>query len=254
MNIGLIIALVAILFVLVIGYNIMLQYRMKVETNKRQESTRHLAVIDATEDLIGNAHHLPYSRDLLVCLNQRILDALQAMFELDPKNKQLKSRITNMQTQIDQLKANYEGGDANSFKVPSSDKQAIIMLKLVKRLRETIRSEHNKGRFDTQGYVAENARLEQIQIRINIENVIKRANDSVLRGQAGTAKQLLKKGIDALASKNDSYSSQAKEKLQGMLDDLDQKRQSKDAQDMMQREEKERNNDMDALFGEKKKW
>ncbi len=254
MNIGLIIALVAILFVLVIGYNIMLQYRMKVETTKRQESTRHLAVIDATEDLIGNAHHLPFSKDLLVCLNQRILDSLQTMFELDPKNKQLKSRIANMQTQIDQLKSNYEGGDANSFKVPSSDKQAIIMLKLVKRLRETIRSEHNKGRFDTQGYVAENARLEQIQIRINIENVIKRANDSVLRGQVGTAKQLLKKGIDALASKNDSYSSQAKEKLQGMLDDLEQKRQSKDAQDMMQREEKERNNDMDALFGEKKKW
>ncbi|SON49077.1 DNA repair protein [Vibrio tapetis] len=254
MNIGLIIALVAILFVLVIGYNIMLQYRMKVETTKRQESTRHLAVIDATEDLIGNAHHMPYSKELLVCLNQRIMDALQAMFELDPKNKQLKSRIANMQTQIDQVKSNYEGGDANSFKVPSSDKQAIIMLKLVKRLRETIRSEHNKGRFDTQGYVAENARLEQIQVRINIENVIKRANDSVLRGQVGTAKQLLKKGIDALASKNDSYSSQAKEKLQGMLDDLEQKRQSKDAQDMMQREEKERNNDMDALFGEKKKW
>lgn len=254
MNIGLIIALVAILLALIIGYNIMLQYRMKVETAKRQESTRHLAIIDATEDLIGNAHHLPYSKELLVCLNTRILDALQTMFELDPRNKQLKSRITNMQSQIEQLKANYTGGDTGAFKVPSSDKQAIIMLKLVKRLRETIRSEHNKGRFDTQSYVAENARLEQIQIRINIENVIKRANDSVLRGQSGTAKQLLKKGIDALASKNDNYSNQAKEKLQTMLNDLEQKRQSKDAEDLMQREERERNSDMEALFGEKKKW
>lgn len=47
------------------------------------------------------------------------------------------------------------------------------MLKLVKRLRDTVRNEHNKGRLDTQTYVSENARLETIQIRINIENVIK---------------------------------------------------------------------------------
>jgi hypothetical protein len=120
-----------------------------------------------------------------------------------------------MQSQIQQLKDNYQGGETASFKVPSSDKQAIIMLKLVKRLRETIRSEHNKDRFDTQGYFAENARLEQIQVRINIENVIKRANDSVLRGQAGTAKQLLKKGLYALASKNDSYSNKAEREASG---------------------------------------
>ncbi len=254
MNIGLIIALVAILLVLVVSYNIMLQYRVKAETSKKQESTRHLAIIDATEDLIGNAHHLPYSKELLICLNTRILDALESMFDLDPKNKQLKSRIANMQSQIQQLTNNYQSTDTTSFKVPSSDKQAIIMLKLVKRLRETIRSEHNKGRFKTQEFVDENARLEQIQVRINIENVIKRANDSIARGQEGTAKQLLKKGLDALASKNDSYSSNAKEQLQGILNELDKKRQDKEAEQAKVRDEKERNDDMDVLFGEKKKW
>ncbi|USD64385.1 DNA repair protein [Vibrio sp. SCSIO 43136] len=253
MNIGLIIALVAVLLVLVIGYNVMLQYRMKTESAKRQEAGRYVAVIDATEDLIGNAHHLPYSKDLLVCLNTRILDALEAMAELDPKNKQLKSRIANMNAQIEQLKENFKDETAN-FRNPSSDKQAIVMLKLVKRLRETIRSEHNKGRFDTQAYVAENARLEQIQIRINIENVIKRANDSVMRGQAGTAKQLLKKGLEALTTKNDAYSTQAKEKLQQMLDELEQKRMDKDAAAMQELEDKERSDDMEALFGNKKKW
>lgn len=138
--------------------------------------------------------------------------------------------------------------------MPSSDKQAIVMLKLVKRLRETIRNEHNKGRFDTQSYVNENARLETIQIRINIENVIKRANDSIARGQTGTALQLLRKGIDALSTKSDAYSIKAKQKLQGMLDELDQKRQDKNDQEMQQMANKERDSDMDALFGEKKKW
>ncbi|MCW8336650.1 DNA repair protein [Vibrio sp. SCSIO 43135] len=254
MNIGLIIALVAILLVLVLGYNIMLQYKVKVETVRKQESARHVAIIDATEELIGNAHHMPYSKDLLVCLNGRILDALESMYELDPKNKQLAQRIENMKQQITQLKDNYQGGESTTFKVPSSDKQAIVMLKLVKRLRDTIRSEHNKGRFETQAFVAENARLETIQVRINIENVIKRANDAIVRGQPGTAVQLLRKGIDALTTKNDAYSNQAREKLQSMFDDLEQKRQSKSAEDLQQMEEKERDDDMEALFGQKKKW
>jgi hypothetical protein len=254
MNIGLIIALVAILLVLVIGYNIMLQYKVKAETARKQESSRYLQIIDATEELIGHAHHMPYSKELLLCLNTRILDALQNMYELDPKNKQLEQRVTNMKQQIQQLKDNHSGEESTSFKVPSSDKQAIVMLKLVKRLRDTIRSEHNKGRFETQAYVAENARLETIQIRINIENVIKRSNDAIVRGQPGTAIQLLKKGLDALATKNDNYSNQAREKLQTMYDELESKRQNKHAEELHQIEEDQRKNDMDELFGEKKKW
>ncbi|GAA5646704.1 MULTISPECIES: hypothetical protein [Vibrio] len=254
MNIGLIIALIAILLVLVLGYNIMLQYKLKVETARKQESARYVAIIDATEDLIGNAHILPFSKDLLVCLNNRILDALVAMYELDPKNKQLAQRIDNMKQQIQQLKDNYQGNESASFKVPSSDKQAIVMLKLVKRLRDTIRSEHNKGRFETQAYVNENARLETIQVRINIENVVKRANDAMVRGQPGTALQLLRKGLDVLSTKNDNYSTQAREKLQAMHDELEQRRQTKSAAELQMMEEKEREDDMEALFGEKKKW
>lgn len=194
MNIGLIIALVAILLILVLGYNIMLQYRVKVESAKKQESSRYVAIIDATEDLIGNAHHLPFSKELLVCLNNRILDALQSMYDLDPKiNNSL--NVSKYEGQINHLQNNHPGGESTSFKVPSSDKQAIIMLKLVKRLRDTIRSEHNKGRFETQAYVAENARLETIQIRINIENVIKRANDSILRGNPALQSSYYVKGL-----------------------------------------------------------
>lgn len=254
MNIGLLIALGVILLVLILGYNIMLQYRMKIEAVKKQESSRYLAIIDATEDLIGNAHHLPFSKDLLVCLNVRILDALQNMLDLDPKNKTLAQRVENMQAQIKHLKDNHPGGESTPFKTPTSDKQAIVMLKLVKRLRDTVRSEHNKGRLDTQAFVAENARLESIQIRINIENVIKRSNDSIVRGQPGTALQLLRKGLDVLSTKNDNYSVQAREKLQTMYDDLEQRRQSKSASEVQQMEDKERNSDMEALFGEKKKW
>lgn len=253
MNIGLIIALVVILLVLVLGYNIMLQSKMKSDVAKKQEIAKYVAIIDATEDLIGNAHHIPFSKSLLICLNNRILEALQNMYELDPKNKSLSQRIADVKNQVDSLRQSGDN-DSTTFKSPTNDKQAIVMLKLVKRLRDTIRSEHNKGRFDTQGYVAENARLEGIQIRINIENVVKRANESMSKGQPGTAIQLLKKGIDVLTPKNDAYSNQAREKLQAMYDELEQKRQAKADEHQHTNVENERDNDMEALFGEKKKW
>jgi hypothetical protein len=252
MSIGLIITLVGILLLLIIGYNIMLQYKIKIDSAKKQESARYAAIIDATEELIGNAHHIPFSKALLLCLNHRMLDALQNMHDLDPNNKQLTNRLQDMRKQVIHLKENHPDQDSTTFKIPTNDKQAITMLKLVKRLRDTIRSEHNKGRFDTQAFVIENARLETIQIRINIENVIKRANDAMTRGQPGTAIQLLKKGIDVLSTKNDTYSNQAREKLQTMFDELEQRRQQK--QSLEVKEERERDNDMEALFGEKKKW
>jgi vacuolar-type H+-ATPase subunit I/STV1 len=253
MSIGLIIELVGILLLLILGYNVMLQYKVKASAAKKQEAARHISVIDATEDLISNAHHVPFSRDLLICLNNRILDSLQSMHELDPRNKQLAQRVSGMTAQVNSLKSQSNDSETTPFKVPSNDKQAIVMLKLVKRLRDTIRHEHNKGRIDTQAYVTENARLETIQMRINIENVIKRANDSMVRGQPGTAIQLLKKGIDVLSSKNDAYSNQAREKLQQMYDELEQKRQTKQLVDTSQ-ETSEHASDMEALFGEKKKW
>ncbi|KII79717.1 hypothetical protein [Vibrio renipiscarius] len=254
MNIGLIIALVAILLVLVVGYNIILQYNAKIATAKKQESARYIAIIDTTEELIGHAHHLPFSKELLLCLNHRILDAVQNMCELDPKNKQLEQRVQHVKQQIDNVQANFQSGESTTFKVPSTDKQAIVMLKLVKRLRDTVRNEHNKGRFGTEAYVIENARLESIQVRINIENVVKRSNDAINRDQPGTAIQLLRKGLDVLATKNDPYSVQAREKLQAMHDEIIKRRQSQNATEMQQMADREREEDMDILFGEKKKW
>ncbi|MDA0108280.1 DNA repair protein [Vibrio sp. La 4.2.2] len=253
MNIGLIIALVALLLVLILGYNIMLQYKLKAEATRRQESARYVALIDATEELISGASYLPYSKELMLCLHNRILDALMNMYELDPKNNHLAQRVESAKGQVQQIQDSYEGNDATSFKVPTSDKQAIIMLKLVKRLRDTVRTEHNKGRMDTQSYMVENARLETIQIRINIENVVKRAHESIAKGQPGTAAQLLKKGIDALSTKNDNYSMQAKEKLSEMLEQLQNSRQAK-AEEKQQQTNRERDDDINALFGEKKKW
>ncbi|KJF94550.1 DNA repair protein [Photobacterium angustum] len=253
MSIPLVIGLIGLLLALIVGYNVIIQYRQRLESIKQQELAKHIAIIDATEELIGNAHHLPYSKELLVCLNQRIVDALQQMSEASPSDRSLTHRIKNVSEQITHLEANYSNADITPFKVPNTDKQAIGMLQLVKRLKTVIKSEHSKGRMGTQAFVNENARLESIQLRINIENVVKRANEARIKGQIGTAKQLLKKGIDVLSAKNDNYANQAREKLQLMLDEIDNKQSMNYEQERQQQLDKDQD-DLDVLFQPKRKW
>lgn len=253
MSIPLVIGLFVLLLVLIVGYNILIQYRQRLESAKNQELAKHIAIIDATEELIGNAHHLPYSKELLVCLNQRILSALHSMSEADPSDKNLPQRIKNVAEQINLLQANYSNSDVVNFKVPGTDKQAIGMLQLVKRLKTIIKNEHSKGRFSTQLFVTENARLENLQLRINIENVVKRANDAIIKRQLGTAKQLLKKGIDVLSTKNDNYANTTREKLQLMLNEIDSDQSLSHEQERQQLIAKEQD-ELDVLFQPKRKW
>lgn len=253
MSIPLIIGLICLLLVLIVGYNVIIQYRQRLESMKQQELAKHIATIDATEELIGNAHHLPYSKELLLCLNQRILDALQSMSDASPHDRSLKQRITNITEQVANLEKNYKNTDIAPFKVPSTDKQAIGMLQLVKRLKTVIKNEHSKGRMGTQAFVNENARLESIQLRINIENVVKRANDARIKGQIGTAKQLLQKGIDVLAAKNDNYANQTREKLQLILGEIDNN-QSQHHEQARQLKIDQEQDELDVLFQPKRKW
>lgn len=251
MNIALVVGLCVILLGLIVGYNVMTQQRQRVESTKRQEMAKYIAVIDATEELIGNAHNLPYSGALLICLNQKILEALKTMHEIDKSDRSLPQRIIDVQNQVNQIKQSYQNKESTSFRVPDSDREAISMLKLVKRLRAVIKAEHTKGRLQTQTFVNENARLEQMQMKINVENVLKRVNDAKIKGQMGTAQQLLKKALDVVSTKNDPYCQSAKEKLSEMLVEINAALNESTAAQPIKNKE---GDELDELFAPKKKW
>lgn len=251
MNIALIVGLCVILLGLMVGFNIMAQQKQRIESSKRQEMSKYITVIDATEELIGNANTLPYSGTLLICLNQKILDALKTMFDMDKTDRALPQRIADLQSQIQQIKQNYQNKESTSFRVPESDRDAISMLKLVKRLRAVIKAEHTKGRLNTQAFVGENARLEQMQMKINIENVLKRVNDAKMKNQLGTAQQLVKKALDVVSTKNDAYCKSAQENLTVMLEEINTTLSTNYDEAKPKVEE---NTELDELFAPKKKW
>ncbi|SMY32291.1 DNA repair protein [Photobacterium andalusiense] len=253
MSIPLVIGLISLLLILIIGYSVIIQYRQRLESAKQQELAKQVAIIDATEELISNASHLPYSKELLVCLNKRILYALESIAEIDTKDRTLKQRIQHVSEQLTYLETHFDQTNVVQFQVPNSDRQAIGMLQLVKRLKSVLKGEHGKGRIATQAYVQENTRLDNMQLRINIENVVKRANDARLKRQFGTAKQLLKKGIDVLSSRNDSYATKALQKLQYMLNEIDNNMSVSSEQERQQLLDKD-NDELDVLFQPKRKW
>lgn len=239
------------IFILVIVYNIVIQYKIKEEQKIKQEISRYRNIISVTEELIGFSQHFPFSDNLYTCLYTKILDALIAMRLIDLKNKNLITHIKSMKVQIYSLKE--KNNNNTNFRTPTNDKQAIMLLKITKRLKDTIRIENRKGRFNIDSFLEEEKRLTHIQLRINIENAIQRSTEHIIKNEHGTAIQLINKSLSLLEDKDDDYSIAAKIKLESIQDSLKDKRKTKNEEEIKIKNEKERD-EMDQLFGKKVKW
>ncbi|WP_375054975.1 DNA repair ATPase [Zobellella sp. DQSA1] len=247
------IAIGALLF-LVIIYNILQQYRQKQEAEKRALLLKHKNIINEADDLLLNAGQLPYSKTLVMTLYQRILSSLQTMQQQDPKNSQVKSRLVNIQQQLQQVKEHYQM-EQSALKPPESDQQAIHMLQIVKRLRAVLRIEHNKGKLGNQTFVQEDRRLELVQLKINLSNLTKRARMAHENRDNAMARQMLQKGLTVLEQvmDKDEQLKKIEEVLQQRLSELTSS-QIRVEQEQKEREEREEKSELDVLFEPKRKW
>ncbi len=99
----------ALLF-LVIAYNVVQQYKQKAEADKRHAIARHKSVVDETEEMLLNVNLVPFSKNIVLLLQHRILDAYRAIALVMPSG-QLKQRIADVQTQIKNVQENYSSQD-----------------------------------------------------------------------------------------------------------------------------------------------
>lgn len=247
------IAIGAVLF-LVIGYNVLLQYRQKQEADKRANIAKHKAIISETEDLLLNSVRLPYSKELVSLLHRRTLYALHSIKEIDPSVSGLDNRIRACEAQITQLEQRDYSMEGN-FRPPDTDKEAIQMLQVIKKLRSVVRSEQAKGKVDTQAFIVEDRRLELMQLKVNIENAIKRAMEAQALRQWGTARQLLNKGIQVVSNITDpdAYLEQKLGEMRQMNQEMSDKLKQVQKEHVEEQREKEQD-DIDVLFQPKKKW
>ena len=243
----------ALLF-LVITYNIVQQYKQKQETDRRILMSRQKLIIDEADELLLNASRLPYTKTLVLLLQNRILDALRAIAHINPSLNSVRQRIQDVTAQINYVQEHYQANEESSFRSPDSDRQALQMLQLVKKIRAVVRIEHNKGKIDPQAFVAEDRRLELLLLKINIANLIQRALDARVQRQFGSAKQMLTKGITTLAAihDKDAWLIAREEEMRMALREMAEQLEQANQKELDQLNEKK--DDLDVLFQPKRKW
>ncbi|PKF63832.1 DNA repair ATPase [Psychromonas sp. psych-6C06] len=253
-----ILSLVGLLLFVLIGYNIVQQYKQKIEAERRVAVSKQRAVISEVDELLLNATRMPFSKSLLLILQNRIRNALIIMKTSMPNNAAIRDHLKNTDAQIQQVRTNYTPPDESVFRTPENDKEALALLQVTKKIRAVLRSEHAKGKITTEIFVAEDRRLEIMQLKINIENGLKRILDAKLAKQFGSANQMINKLIAILnnITDKDSYLDKKQQQLLAIKNEIKSylvKHSDKELAAIKAKEE-EKKNDLDVLFQDKKKW
>ncbi len=251
--VGLIIAL--IIFVVVV--NIIQQQKEKLEAEKRMQIAKQKAIVDETEELILNLTHLPPNPGVLEALQRRSLNATKTMLKLMPEAKAIKNRVQELDSR---LKASLENsisqsGNEDSFNLPDNEQQLITMLQCIKKLRAILRSEQSKGVLDTAAFMQQDQRLDAMQLKINIESLLKRGMQAFNKEMLGSARQYFEKALQSLAnhSTKTEYTQAKQEEIENRLEDIANNLKTTNAKDAAKKA-KDAEDDLDLLFQPKKKW
>ncbi|GHF98216.1 hypothetical protein [Thalassotalea marina] len=253
---GIIIGLVIALIVIVVAVNAIQQHKEKQDQEKRAKAAKQKAIIDETEELILNLAHLPSNPKVVEILNQRSLNAAKAMAQISPEIKGLKSRINEMEARVNASKdisAATPGDDR--FILPDNEQQLVMILQTIKKLRVTLKSEQSKGALDAQTFMAEDQKLEGMQLKINVESLYKRGLIAFDKEMLGSARQYFEKALQTLSetSLQGEYTTAKRMEVQEKLDEITNNLKNSNAADAAKKAKAEED-DLDVLFQPKKKW
>lgn len=253
MTFTIIIVLIVVLFIAAIFINAFQQHRAKVEAEKRAEAAKQKAIIDETENVIMAAGQMPISQRLIHILHGRVLNALKLCYELNPTSAELRQRIVDVEERTKTIQI----GELppSDFNLPDNDKLVIQFIQAIKKLRVLLRSEHSKGKVDSKTYLEEDKLLERLQLKVNVETLMKRGKSAVQTGMLGSARQYYEKALNALENQTnaDDYIKSRIGLLKKELGQIQDNLKNVNAQDRAKKKEEERD-ELDELFAPKKKW
>lgn len=254
MTYTIIIILIAFLIVCGIAATAIQQFNEGKATEKREEVSRQRTIYDETEESIVAALQMPLSQLLIAVLRKRSLACLIAMHEYNP-SPDIKNKIEAIKKMIAGIDITEPAPNQSVFILPKTDKIIIKYIQTVKKLRVLLRSEHAKGNITPKLFVQEESALASLQMRVNVETLMKRATDAVTGDMQGSARQYIEKGITALTNHKPQtdYTSARKKDLEAMLNGLEMNVKDNNLKQIMADKEKE-SKEIDSLFAPKKKW
>ncbi|WP_345874958.1 hypothetical protein [Shewanella algae] len=255
----LVLVLIGALLLLVIGINVIQQQKERAEAERRTELARQRAILDETEEVLSNTGMFPCSSQMVLVLYKRIQDAARIAVTLSKANQKgdYERRLTDLETLINNLQSSGPQTPAiENFRLPDNDRQVLVLVQTLKKLKAILRAEHNKGKVDPTVFAAEEGRIDSLQLRINVESMLSRARAASYMKQYGSSRQMVTKALSTLhtikaQTPNDPFIARKVDEAKQLLDEI------MGAQKMAQPsapKQKNDEDDIDVLFQPKKKW
>lgn len=254
--VAIIIGLIITLIIFVVVLSAIQQHKEKLEAEKRAKVAKQKAIIDESEELILNLVNLPSNPNIMKILNRRSLNAAKAIRELRPEIKGIKNRIKDLTARFeasDDLAASQNVND--TFMLPDNEQQILAILQCIKKLRAILKSEQSKGALDAHLFTQEDQRLDSLQLKINIESLVKRGSQAQDKEMLGSARQYFEKALQTLAnhSTKTEYITTKQAEIQIHLAEITESLVSTNATDAAKKAKSEMD-ELDVLFQPKKKW
>jgi hypothetical protein len=250
-----IIVLIVALVLVGVIVNAIQQHKNKVESERRAELSKQKGIIDNTEGALATAEQIPISQRLVFIMQRRILAAIKAAKQMGDNTTGSNDRIKSTEEALKAIDVSKAPPSEDSFQLPQGDKQVIQFIRGIKTLRSFLRSEFKKNRIESRVFLAEDKLLERLQLRANVDTLIRRGDTAIKNNQLGSARQCLEKAIGALAAQpnQDEFITVRKAQLKEQLLNIESNLKNVNSRDVAKKEKSERN-DLDELFAEKKKW
>jgi hypothetical protein len=235
--------------------NAVQQHKSKLDFERRADLSKQKSIIDNTEAALLAAEQIPISQKLVFIMQRRILAAMKATKQLGDNISGSQERVKTAEDTLKTIDVNQAPPSEDSFKLPQSDKQVILFIRGIKTLRALLRSEFKKNRIESRVFLAEDKLLERLQLRANVETLIRRGDTAIKNNQLGSARQCLEKAIGALASQpnQDEFIISRKAQLEEQLSNIEKNLKTVNSRDVAKKEKSEKS-EIDELFGVKKKW
>jgi len=255
--IAIIVGLIISLIVIVVVVSSIQQHKEKLEAEKRVKVSKQKAIIDESEELILNLANLPNNPNVVKILNRRSLNAAKSMQELMPDVNGIKKRVQELTSRMKASEdlAESQSGNEEAFTLPDNEQQLVAILQCIKKLRIVLKSEQSKGALDAQTFTAEDQRLAVMQLKINIESLVKRGTMAFNKEMLGSARQYFEKALQSLASSTvrNEYVTTRQADITQQLEDITDALKHTNAKDA-EKKAKSEENELDLLFQPKKKW
>lgn len=254
--IAIIVGLIITLIIIVVVVNAIQQHKEKVEAEKRTRIAKQKAIIDETEELVLNMALLPSNPAIVEVLNRRILNAAKSMQQIMPDLKGIKSRVQELESRVNASKELAENNKSEEqFTLPDNEQQLVQILQCIKKLRITLKSEQTKGALDAQVFMQLDLRLDSMQVKINIESLLKRGNSAYSKEMLGSARQYYEKALATISStaNQTEYTQTKKAEIENKLEQITAELKNTNAKDAAKKAKSEED-DLDMLFQPKKKW